>query len=342
MRDHNAGLRRATRRAAERAAGERREASGGGGGPRPGDLYALPATAEHEVEWLAVATEGSGGWVVLPADSTPFAAPGEVEVAADEPGGPLTLHARFPVVVPEALLAPERRTGRVSGERRAAAERRWRRLADGEAAEPVYDPDDRRRLEELAAAQRTLAAAAARRGGEEGGRDGGGGASGGGTVPVAAPERLRRRGPARFRPPPWMSALAAGLALAVLALLGWNLSLLRQVERLGGVQEVVRGPEVVVDERTRGEVVVPAGEEDVLISLAWAMSVEPEARFRVSLVAPGGEILSQEDVRPRDNESFVKLPRSTLIDGAVLRVVRLRGDVAAGEVAVWPIRLERR
>jgi hypothetical protein len=355
MNDRGVGLGEATRRAVERAERERRQAGAGGPLPQPGDLYALPATADHQLEWLVVAPADAGSWVVLPADLSPVAGAADVEVPADEPGGPLTVYGRFPVTVPAALLAPELRSGRIAEARRAAAERRWRDLAGG-AETPVreadHDPDYRRRLGELAAAQQALAAAAAaaepdRHAGdrEGGGGSGAGGAAGGGAgaaVPVVAPARLRRPQPPRFRPPPWLTALAAVLALAVVGLAAWNLRLLRQLDELSGARQVATGPELIVDEVTRGGDLPLPDADFVVLSLVWQRPPDPAERFRVSFVGPDGEELAA--VRelapdPRLGEASIEVPRRVLVAGARLRLFRLGARGEAELIVERSIRL---
>lgn len=342
----------AGRRAAERADRERRQASAAGPAPRPGDLYALPATAEHDVEWLVVAAADGGRWLLLPADLDGTGGTADVEVPADEPGGPLTVYGRFPVTVPPALLPDDLRTGRLSEERRAEAERRWRDLAAG--AEPPehegdFDPDYRRRLVQLAAAQRALsaAAAAAERGDPGGGPGGGAPAPGDGPTVgreegAGAPQPVPFVRPATRRrlPPPWLTALAAVLALAVVALAGWNLSLLRQVERLSGPRQVVPGAEVRVDEIERGsEVSLPAAEW-VLLSVAWNREPDPAERFRLRVLAPNGEELAALAVRPRGNEADVELPGGLLRPGGRIVLDRLGDDGGAEQLLELVIRLE--
>jgi hypothetical protein len=328
MSDRGDELREATRRAAERAARERREAAGGGGAPRPGDLYVVPATAAYDIEWLVVCEQGEAGWLVLPADGALLATPGEVEVTADDPGGPLTLHARFPVVVPERLLAAARRAGRVGEERRAAAERRWRHLGDGTvAAEPVHDPDDRQRLGELAAAQRALQAAASGERPASGGEgESGGGTSGGAVAPFAAPARLRPA-KSRFAPPPWMSALAAVLALAVVGLAGWGLALQAQVEALSGARPIVLGPSIAVGVRGAEDLVVPRAEGPsalVALSIEWTEPVEASERFRLIFFSPQGEELDGIEVVPTAHGvAGVAVPENVLRRARVLRLERV-------------------
>lgn len=312
----------AARRAAERAAGERREVGAAGAAPRPGDLYALPATAEHEVEWLVVAAAGPDRWVVLPADLAALGGGADVEVPADEPGGPLTIYGRFPVRVPASLLAADRRTGRVDEARRAAAERRWREIAGGHEPPPHeadFDPDHRRRLAELAAAQAALAAAA--------------------DDEAARPPRSA---PSRFRPPPWMTALAAALALAVVALAGWNLALLREVERLSGARRFVAGPEITVDV-VRGDETVQLPAADVLgLTLAWAQVPDQDAEFRFSVLDAEGEeltVLPLASPAP-GNEVPITVPGSKIRPGGRFRLVRVTPDGGEETLFDRPIRVE--
>jgi len=361
MTDRGVGLGEATRRAMERAERERRQAGADGPPPRPGDLYALAATADPHGEWLVVAAGEGGGWVVLPADLATVAGAADVEVPAEEPGGPLVVYGRFPVVVPASLLAPELRSGRVGEARRAAAEERWRALAGG-AETPVreadHDPDYRRRLGELAAAQRALAAAAAESRSAGGGRpesgqgdgeEGGGGERGGSpgrgepaaAPPVVVPARPRRPAPARFRPPPWLTALAAVLALAVVGLSAWNLRLLRQIDELSGARQVATGPEVLVDEVIRGEDPSLPDADFVVLPLVWQRPPDPAERFRVTFVAPDGTVLTDlDDLAPdRHGVAAVEVPRRVLVAGTRLRIVRLGGPGGGDEIYLRPIRL---
>lgn len=357
MNDRGVDLGEATRRGVERAERERLQAGAAGPLPRPGDLYALPATADHQVEWLVVApgetsgersaAEAGGGtsWVVLPADLSPVAGAADIEVPAEEPGGPLTVYGRFPVTVPGVLLAPDLRSGRIAEARREAAERRWREVAGG-AEVPVreadHDPDYRRRLVELAAAQQALAAAAAEaaRGGRAGGEPGGGAGS---LAPVVAPARLARPAAPRFRPPPWMTALAAVLALAVIGLAAWNLRLLRQIDELSGARQVAMGPVLNVDDVTRGDDLSLPEAELVVLTLFWRSPPDPGERFRVSFSGPDGEELDAvHQVAPdRLGEAAIEVPRRVLARATVLRLVRI-GERGQDEVVVeMPLRLER-
>lgn len=346
MSERRVDLGEATRRAVEEAAAARRDASGGGEAPRPGDLYVLPATAEHGVEWLVVAGAAAGRWVVLPADLATVADVGEVEVPADEPGGPLTIHGGLPVTVPAALLRAELRSGHVREERRAAAERRWRQLAGGEPPRPRHDPEDRRRFDELAAAQRALAAAAAAEDASSapagGGSDEGGG-EGRGEAPTApvVPARRIRPAPSPLRPPPWMTALAAVLALSVVGLAGWNLRLLRQVDELSGARQVARGPVVVVDDVVRGEDLAVPDADFVVLSLVWTQPPGAGERFSLSVVSAGGEELEaiRELVLERKGEASVELPRRALRTGARLHLFRLRDELPPERILDHPIRL---
>jgi hypothetical protein len=328
MSERKARLGEATRRAAERLAAEERATVAGA--PRPGDLYTLAATAEHDVEWLVVTTADAGGWLLLPADLGSLAGSGDVEVPAGEPGGPLIVYCRFPVAVPAALLPAERRSGQIVEARRAAAERAWRESAAGGTPpdrEPDHDPDHRRRLGELADARRALLAAVD----AAGGGAGRGGAEGGGWPPAGPPaagggEAATPAFPARRLPlpPSWLTALAAALALLAIGLGSWNLRLQRRVDELSGARQVALGPAVVVDEVTRGGAVAVPDEEVFLLTLEWVTPPDPAARFRLTLTGPDGEELASiAEVVPELGLAVVEVPREALRPGTRLRLARL-------------------
>jgi hypothetical protein len=332
----------AGRRASERADGERREAAAAGPAPRPGDLYALPATTAYDVEWLVVAAVSGGRWLLLAADLAGTGGGADVEVPAGEPGGPLTVYGRFPVTVPGSLLPAALRGGRLSEERRAEAERRWRDLAAGTepaALDVDFDPGYRRRVAELAAAQRALAeaAAAAEEGGDPGGGPGGGAPGphrGPATVAhedLPGPVPILRPTPGRLRPPPWLTALAAVLALAVVALAGLSFSLLRQVERQTGARQVQLGPVVTVGEVERGVVELSPGER-VGVTLRWDDLIEEGERFRLDLVAPDGREVLDSTLVESDSMGFayLDLPGDKVLPGVQLRLYRV-GDEAPPE-----------
>ncbi len=132
--------------------------------PSPGDLYLLGAAADGEVEWLvlAPADDGSGGFLVAPADTVPLLGGADVAIEAGAAVGPLYVRCGFTVQVPAAILTAAGRTGLVEPEAAARARERWRRLEAGRATastaerDAEADPDyqDHRRV--LAAARDAL------------------------------------------------------------------------------------------------------------------------------------------------------------------------------------------
>ncbi len=81
--------------------------------PEPGDLFILVETADFPVEW-AVLDRRTGNperLLAVPADTNPLAGSADVEVLANEPGGPLSLRCRFGLWLDTARFDPARQTG---------------------------------------------------------------------------------------------------------------------------------------------------------------------------------------------------------------------------------------
>lgn len=294
-------LRDDTRRAVER----HKEPPADVSGPRPGDLFVSPATAEHDVEWLVAARRGNEVLVVA-ADADPQVGSGDVEVPEDEPGGPLVLHCRCAAWVDATTFDPEHLGGRLERHRADAAHTRWRRLETGTATgsplerETDADPAYQDRAEELAAARDALLRHAA--------------------------ELEHRRQRRRFTggagsTPVWLRAVAALLLVALMAALWWGSAAWRRVEELSGPTLIAGSAQLTVGSTLRSDSIEirPSGSGQHLLLDLLAGDDLPEAdRYQAVLLDHRERELARLDLAFTGIEASVIVPRSLLPPGTYL------------------------
>lgn len=315
-------LRRAT---GEAAAAVRREVEAGrekGARQRPGDLVVLPATAEHAVEWLLAERDG-GRWLLVPADVDPWVGSADLEVAAEETGGPLVLRCRHALWADAAVLADAVASGRLEARRAAAAAERHRRAADGSLdgspleretdADPVY----RRRDGEVAAARAVVAGAALageqrRQAGRFGGSIG--------TVPL------------------WRAA-AAVLLVALAGVVWWGVGLRQEVAELSA-PEVLTFDDSVEWSATRGdgvEVVTDTRNRFLALDLIWGEITASVARIQV--VDATGQTVWESEPIGLDRRRILRLPWSVVPPGSY-RLRLVTATEPTGELATVELRVE--
>ncbi len=286
--------------------------------PRPGDLYVLLETAGLPVEWALLARDpdDAGRWLAVPADTSPLAGSDDVAIGAGEPGGPLALRCRFKASLPEAALAPERRSGGIALEAvRAALDKAGQVEREEVAASPLareadVDPEYVDWLEQTAARAQRLAQARPAR-------------------PLRPPP-VRRR--AQWRP---AQALAAGLLVATVGLAVWVAALRREVERLSEPLFDLPAAEVVLGAETRGPVEIRPPEEKahLLLILVLGRSIA-EGPGRLELVRDAGRVVWRSPslaITPHRDYTLV-VPRRLLAPGQYrLRLVEEPGGAVRAE-----------
>ena len=162
-----------------------------------------------------------------------------------------------------------------------------------------------------------------------------------GEIPVAAVVPFQRRRLAA--PPPWMSALAAALLVAVIGLSAWVASLRRTIEGLSrpevnaAVLDLVPGGVGQREGGPRAAAVVPSG------SRLFTLILSPGQRgdfqdYAAEIAHPGGEVVWRgRGLRPNAYGSFsLTLPRRAFAAGEHrLRLFGIRGGrrEALGEYA---------
>jgi hypothetical protein len=205
-----------TRDAAQAAAEAEAELDRRGGEPpRPGDLYAHPATAAWGVEWLVLEEGGDGRWLLVPADTHPLAGSRDVEISAGEPSGPLVLRCGHGVGLDGKFFEAAERSGEISAAALHQARDKHHRIEAGTLrGDPLErEVDEDPEYEDWLAETVTPARQA--------------------LAPAGSGEpRARGRG-ASARPPAYLPrAVAAGLAAAGVGLLLWSLGLQRETRTL--------------------------------------------------------------------------------------------------------------
>lgn len=306
-------LMRATAEAAETA---RRELAAGAGGHRPGDLVLLPATAEQAVEWLLAERDGDR-WLLVPADVDPWVGSADVEVTADETGGPLVLRCRHALWADAAVLADAMDSGRVDPGRAAEAAACHRQAsADDSDGSPLQretddDPVYRRRDAEVATARAVIAGAALKAEHErQRGRFGGGFGTVGGWRAAAAVLLVALVGVG------WwafdLRGMADGLRGELTGTRGKVTELRREIERLDGPRAVLRSGELfqMLGDPTRtpeAVAAVPSG--DHLVFRLTVAEELPAHDHRVHVARADGEVLASFEL-PFDLgvEYLVELP----------------------------------
>jgi hypothetical protein len=283
-------LRSATARAMARVGEDDRFPRGGADEPlRPGDLVALPATAEYPLEWLVVATGGRGGRaLVVPADVHPAVGSGDVAIPPRERGGPLRLRCRFAVRVEGALLASGRVTGVVDADVVARVRRRVReQRADRPGAAPLRPGADEEEAvrdwiaEAVAPAREALLRHAD--------------AAAGGRPFVAAGARVA-------------AALAALFFVASVGLSVWVSELRREIGRLSQPALGVPAVEVVFGETTRGSsrLELERSGDYLVLDVLLGDELPAYEHYRLQIAAAGGAPLWTS--APFASEPFAEVP----------------------------------
>ncbi len=286
------------------------------GPPAVGDVYALEATAEQDVEWVLAAEDPArpGTFRAVAADTAPWVGGGDVELPEAEAVSPLVARCHHWLWLGAGDLAAGSVTGRVSREAAARIEERCRRVEVGRLdpspleRETDADPEYRDRHRELAEAVDGLAEG--RRGTEaEGDPDGreapsvlstrGLGGAPGGDAERRPPRRNLPWSSTRRRSTRWTAAAAAALLIALLAWIGWVLSQQdRQIAELRQRLEEARQPVVavsepfVIDVITRSTAALEPTTTGGQLYLQLAWSNPPLPRYRAMITAvDGGEPL---------------------------------------------------
>jgi hypothetical protein len=267
---------------------------GQGGPASPGDLFVLKATADLPVEWAVLERASGGKLLAVPADAGPRAGSADVEVSAQEPGGPLSLRCRFANRLDARLFDPELRTGRLADETVAEALHRIRQFESG-TLEPSPLAEEVDADPEYQDWTRDVLEPARKRGSET---------------------ALRKAVPSTGG---WtMTRLAAALALVAVGLGIWVALLRREVDRLS--EPIFNPPsgEVMVGGASRGalELRVPADASHVTLTIVVDGSA-PAGPGRLEIVRGSGEVVWRS---PRIELTPVgaftlTLPRRSLPDG---------------------------
>ena len=178
--------------------------------PAAGDLFVLPQTAEHFVEWAILDRdpEDPRRLLAVPADTHSLA--GTADVAVETGGrGHLSLRCAYPAWVDAGLFDPARRTGSLEPEALERARRKQSRVARGTAGGSVLERevDDEAEylewtdvLEQALAALRRAGGAPAENGGAGGGPAENGGAGGGPAADGGEASGPEESGDAESRP----------------------------------------------------------------------------------------------------------------------------------------------
>jgi hypothetical protein len=263
----------------------------------PGDLFVLAATADLPVEWAVLERRSEAGGTVLavPADTNPLCGTADVEVAAEAPGGPLTLRCRFGVRLDATVFDPELRTGVLAPETVTEALHRCRQRESGERApsplaeEVDADPEYRDWIREVPERARALAA--------------------------ASPRRHLKRFPLRSWGP--AHRLAAALALVAIGLSVWVARLSREVDRLSAPVFDAPSAEVVLGQDVRGESVVqvPQDASHVLLFLVTDPSLGPRDGYLEIVRRSGEPVWRSARVRLAPGDHKLLLPRRLLPNG---------------------------
>lgn len=286
-----------------------------GGPPAVGDVYALEATAEQDVEWLLAAEDPArpGVFRAVAADTTPWVGGGDLELPEDEAVSPLVARCHHWLWLDAGDLAAGSVTGRVSREAAARVEERCRRVEEGRLdpspleRETDADPEYRDRHRELAEAVGELAGRRRDTKAEERSADGraapsafptpGLGAAPGDDGDTRPPRRDRPWSGTHWRSTRWTAAAAAAAVLvALLAWTGWVLSQQdRQIAELRQRLDEARQPVVAVSEpfaidvitRSTAALEPTAAGGQLYLQLAW--SNPPLPRYRAMITAVDGD-----------------------------------------------------
>lgn len=270
-------LMRATTEAA--AAARRELAAGEAEARRPGDLVLLPATAEHAVEWLLAERDGDR-WLLVPADVDPWVGSADVEVGAEETGGPLVLRCRHALWVDAEVLADAVDSGRVDARRAAEAAACHRRAADAHDGSPLQretdaDPAYRRRDAEVATARAVVA----------------------GATLKAEHERQRGRFGGGFGTVTTWRAAAAVLLVALVGVGWWAVGLRGEIEEVAGPVVIVTAPDLKIGgpDRANDPVTLVRNGAYLAVRLSANLALD-DALYRVRVVTEGGEELLSLDL----------------------------------------------
>lgn len=127
---------------------------------RPGNLFAHPATAAFDVEWLVIASEQKARdrALVVVADPLAIRGPGDLLIPGGEPCGALTVRCAIGLRVPAMAFAQAPLTGQLPAWYLRRAKALYRRSASSvRRGENIEDPDYREHVERIEEARRSLA-----------------------------------------------------------------------------------------------------------------------------------------------------------------------------------------
>ncbi len=264
------------------------------GPPKVGDLFVLPETREHDVEWAVLERdpENPDRLLAIPADANSLIGSRDVAAGEDFLRGALSLRCGHAVWIDAGALDPEMRTGFLDPETLERARRKRAAVERGAAAGTVLEREVDGEAEYLEWV-RTLEAAR-------------------GSVP----ERRTEAGPSGKvltfgRPSSWQAASGL-LALAASALLVTSLVLTRRLERAERAHEsVAAAHRLELAEREERQRDLEAGHRrslDRLEEEAQRAALEKQQRI--------AELEAAVEPKPLVNLPFVVLATAQLRGGA--------------------------
>lgn len=275
----------------------------------PGDLCALPATADFPVEWAVVerGLDDPGRLLAVPADTFPPAGTGDVEIPESDPAGPLRLRCRHALWVDERTFGTARRTGVLAARWLRAAGALHEALAAGplppsSLAEEIDAETEYRDWERdvLAPARAALEREAARI--------------------AAAPGNSAPASPAGRPPRAWRSLPARLAAVFLLGLIGlgaWNARLRSSNSELQEqLAEPSVGAPILLAGTQRGSSIRVPVTGDATHVLLLLQPDEPIASGQVEIRAPEGRVLWRSRPVAAALELVLTAPRLRLPDGS--------------------------
>ncbi|MCH9647431.1 MAG: hypothetical protein K0U98_04275 [Deltaproteobacteria bacterium] len=273
-------------------------------------------------EWVVLGDdENEAGLVrVVPADTNPLEGPGDLAVAPDEPGGPLTLRCSLPTSLPKHLFlrAPARTLSshRLEQARGLVATYLGSSSSEEEPLEldalvSDWNPEHQEWIDQLAeqisAEREHLEKTEAPRVDK-------------GKEIMTFPDP-RQQLPADR--PRWWRSLAAGVTLAFLGLVFWNGILLRKLAETDIPTLLPEGVEWRAAQEVRSpvEIRLPKGASAVPVYLDISKEIAQQCRqYQIDLVGEDGHLLHRWDRAPLNTWkglSFL-LPRSFLEEKPVM------------------------